>query len=48
MLIKGWLYKKKSDNSITLFSSWNKRFFIFDGENLKYYENIFRNIDKQL
>jgi hypothetical protein len=41
MLIKGWLYKKKSDNAITLFSSWNKRLFIFDGENLKYYDNIY-------
>ena len=38
-MIKGWLNKKKSDDSISIFSNWNKRYFVFDGTNLSYYDN---------
>jgi len=39
ILISGWLNKKKSSDFMSLFGSWNKRYFTFDGKVIKYYQN---------
>jgi len=39
IVVSGWLNKKKSNGLMTLFGSWNKRFFTFDGKVIKYYHN---------
>lgn len=39
IVLSGWLNKKKSNGLMTLFGSWNKRFFTFDGKVIKYYHN---------
>jgi hypothetical protein len=38
-IIEGWLNKKKNSMLSSLVVSWNKRYFIFDGSCLSYYQS---------